>query len=60
MRHVVRGNTPFFSSRLPLDYLERLDRLALWLHETRGFRLSRRVALEYLLDYYEASKDAEA
>jgi hypothetical protein len=60
MNRIARGNTPFFSSRLPLDYLKRLDHLAMWLHETRGFRLSRRVALEYLIDRYWYSPDNEA
>lgn len=59
MNRVRRGNTPFFSSRLPREYLARLDRVAVWLHETRGFRLSRRVALEYLIDYYWYSQDNE-
>jgi hypothetical protein len=56
---VRRGNTPFFSSRLDMEYLSKLDRLAEWLHKTRGFRLSRRVAIEFLIDHYWYGEDFE-
>lgn len=54
---VARGETPIFSSRLPPAELARLDRIAVWLYETRGFPRSRRVAIEYLLDFFESHAD---
>lgn len=45
-----RGETPIISTRLPGEYRHKLDSIARWLHETRGLPISRRVALEYLLD----------
>lgn len=55
---VARGETPVFTSRLPLEELARLDKLAVWLHETRGFPKSRRVAIEYLLDFWESTNES--
>lgn len=45
-----RGNSPMMSSRLPVQYRDKLDQIALWLHETRGLPLSRRTALEYMIE----------
>jgi len=59
VKQVPKGNTPFFSSRLDLEYLAKMDRIAKWLHETRGFRLSRRVAIEFLIDQYWFGDDNE-
>jgi hypothetical protein len=49
-----RGDTPMMSSRLSHEYRDKLDRIAAWLHETRGLPNSRRTAIEYMIDlaYY--------
>lgn len=60
---VATGGIPVFSARIPPEELARLDKVAGWLYETRGFKKSRGVAITYLLDYFldqngEISKDS--